>query len=166
MKKPDSLRAYLTGAYEVLQRDSDRLQMFIDKGSMVATGTRTLSYEFRYTLTIALLDWTEELAGLSALLVAWLSQNQREALQSFDLQNDALRFEADLLDGDKVDLQVEIPLTERVKVTLHPDGRLETAYLDEPPIPEEENPLFLGPAPLPLTALRLNGDLAATWPQP
>ena len=45
---------------------------------------------------------------------------------------DAIAFEADILDGGKVDMSIKLPITERVIVKRLSDGKLDISHPDEP----------------------------------
>ncbi len=65
-------------------------------------------------------------------LLAWLMVNQHELLANLEKGKDAIKFEADILDNSKVDLSIEIPLTERVIVKKQDNGTLQVSHPDEP----------------------------------
>jgi hypothetical protein len=48
---------------------------------------------------------------------------------------DAIRFEAEIISADSVDLSITLPLTERVLVTLNEAGNYITEHVGEP-VPE------------------------------
>lgn len=165
VNKPDQLRAWLTEANPGLRREPERLQVFVDKGSLVATAASGLSFEYRYTLTLQLLDFADHPNAIMAPLLAWIAVNQPELLANPDRSREGIKFEADILDPGKVDLQIEIALTERVKVARQSDGTLQAMHLAEPPFPAGEHPLR-DPAAEPggLQQLYLGGELIAEWP--
>ncbi|MBP6876549.1 MAG: phage tail protein [Phenylobacterium sp.] len=166
MQKPDDLRAWLTNAVPVLKREPERLQVFIDKGAIVATGARGLAYEYRYTLTLQLLDYAGDPDGVMAPILVWVAINQPELLGNPERQANGIQFEADILDGDKVDLQVQIALTERVKISPQGAGRFHTEHLAEPPFPDGEHPLPAAPGPDGFNRLYKDDELIAEWPSP
>lgn len=134
MHKPDSLRAALTAAIPDLRDSPERLAMFIDKGSLRATAVPGLSFEYRYKLQLLLLDFAGHPDQVMVPLLAWLFVHQNELLANHDRNKDGISFEAELLDKARVDLQITLALTERVKVTTQPDGSLRAEHLPEPPI--------------------------------
>ncbi|HCT9208849.1 TPA: phage tail protein, partial [Klebsiella pneumoniae] len=50
MNKPQSLRLALNKAVAYVRDNPDKLHLFVDNGSVVATGAASLSWEYRYTL--------------------------------------------------------------------------------------------------------------------
>ena len=63
-------------------------------------------------------------------LLSWLRTNQPELLGNPDRRED-IRFEADVLAGNKIDLSIKLPLTERVGVHQDGDG-LRVEHYPEP----------------------------------
>ncbi|MNP05063.1 P2 phage tail completion protein R (GpR) [compost metagenome] len=65
-------------------------------------------------------------------MLEWLRRNQPELLTNLERGKDAIAFEADILDGGKVDMSLSLPLTERVIVKRQDDGTLDVTHPDEP----------------------------------
>lgn len=154
MIKPPSLREHLTAALPELRRDPEKLQVFIDAGQIIATGVPGLSFEYQYSLNIVLLDYAGHPDAVMVPLLAWLAVHQPELLHNPE-QRQRIRFEADLLDGGRVDLSIEIPLTERVGVHPRPEGGHTVVHYPEP-VPE-------GFAAGEHWQLYLRDDLLAEW---
>jgi hypothetical protein len=57
MIKPASFRDAIVAAVPSLKDNPDKLLVFIDKGQIVATGAPSLSFEYRFTLNVILLDF-------------------------------------------------------------------------------------------------------------
>ena len=137
MIKPDSLRTHLTQALPQLSRDPDRLLLFIDQGTLAASFSPNLSFEWRYTLNLIVTDFAGDPDGLMIALLAWVHDNQSDLLLNPD-QHNAIQFEAEILNNTALDLSIKLPLTERVVVkerdgggqsVVHaPEPMLETAY--------------------------------------
>jgi len=133
MKKPEQLRAHLSAALPVLQSDPQRLKLFVDEGHIVATSAPGLSFEYRYTLTLIVTDYRGSPDTLIVPLLAWLREYQPELFDNVDLR-EAIRFEAEILDHQRVDLELQIPLTERIGVQeIAPNG-YQIEHFPEPPI--------------------------------
>lgn len=131
MIKPDSLRAALTLAMPELHRSPERLLVFIDEGSIAASFAPGFSFEWRYTLNLIFTDFAGDPDAVIVPLLLWLRINQSELLANPDRFGE-IKFEADVLANDKLDLSIKIPLTERVGV--HPvAGGLTTLHYPEPP---------------------------------
>ncbi|KWC65059.1 phage tail protein [Burkholderia ubonensis] len=133
MNKPDSLRAALTAALPEFARDPDRLHIFIEHGAIAVTAAHSLSFEYAYTLDIVVTDYAGHSDHLMVPIIAWLKINQPELLLNRDLCRDGFKFQAELLDNGKSDVEILLKLTERVGVTEQADG-YEIHHFGEPPI--------------------------------
>jgi len=133
MKKPEQLRAYLSQALPAFKTDPQRLKLFVDEGHVLATGVSGLSFEYRYTLSLIITDYCGSPDTLMVPLLAWLREHQRELFDHPDLR-ESIRFEADILDHQRVDLEVQVPLTERVGVQEIAPGRYQIEHYPEPSI--------------------------------
>ncbi|HBS2592839.1 phage tail protein, partial [Klebsiella pneumoniae] len=76
MNKPQSLRRALNNAVPYVRDNPDKLHLFVDNGSVVATGAASLSWEYRYTLNVVIVDFSGDQGLLMAPVVAWLMENQ------------------------------------------------------------------------------------------
>ncbi|HFX2802440.1 TPA: phage tail protein [Pseudomonas aeruginosa] len=132
MKKPESLREHLLAAVPQLKNNPDRLLVFIDTGTVRSTVRPGLSFEYSYTLNVILTDFAGSPDAVFVSLLAWVLVNQHELLANQDKGKDSIRFEADVLDGSKVDLSITLPLTERAVVKKLDNGTLEVTHPDEP----------------------------------
>lgn len=133
MNKPDSLRAYLTAAIPVLKREPERLQLYIDKGRVISTGTGSVSFQYAYRLNLVLLDFPGHPDEVFLPLLLWASINQRELLQSMTRGEGGIEFEADILSPTTADLSIYLDLTERVIATAMENSYTLT-HPDEPPV--------------------------------
>ncbi|WP_151825908.1 phage tail protein [Acinetobacter junii] len=131
MKKPDSLKKHLLSAIPELRRDPDRILIFVDEGAVRSTLANGLSFEYVYTLTMILTDYAGDLAAVSIPVLDWVRINQSELMANTDKVKSGIKFEAEILANDKVDLAIQIPLTERVIVKQTSEG-LNVDYPDEP----------------------------------
>ena len=157
MNKPGSLRAHLVAALQELARDPDRLLVFIDKGNVVSTAAPGASFEYRYNLTLIITDFGGHPDAVMVPLLDWVRVHQNELLAN-DRMRDQINFEAELLANDKVDLEITLPLTERVGVHRQEDGRIDVEHYPEPEIAYSLQPrrwmLYIG------------GELTAEWDAP
>ena len=130
MRKPESLRAHLTAALPWLQANPDRLLVFADEGGIVSTEETGLSFEWRYTLNLIFTDLALHPDEIAVPLLGWVREHQSELMGNPE-RRDSIRFEADVLAGDKIDLSIKLPLTERVGVHLQ-DGNHVVEHYAEP----------------------------------
>lgn len=122
MKKPADLRAHLTAGVPSLAADPDKLQIFIERGAIASRLGGGMSFEYRYDLVLLVTDYADHADSLMIPLLAWISVNQPDLMQHPDRIEQAIKFEAELIDNDKVDLQLTVALTESVVVTATAGG--------------------------------------------
>jgi hypothetical protein len=129
MLKPDSLRAALTGGLrdssgaKILERDPDKLAIFIDQGRIAARGAGSFGFEWRYRLNAVLTDFPADMVdGVALIVTLWLAENQPEVLLNHQAGNEAVKFEADIIDASTIDLSLELELNEAVDARARADG--------------------------------------------
>lgn len=132
MKKPASLRAWLIEGVPDLAGEAERLQLFVDKGRIVATRREgAVSFEYRYSLNLVAQDFAGDEDALFVLLLVWLHTHQPDLLDGSD-DGPALAFEVDDLGAGKVDLSIDLPLTEAVTTRPRQGGGFDIVHVDEP----------------------------------
>ena len=135
MKKPASLRKAIADAVPGLRRDPDKLLVFSDAGNIVATNTKTLSFEYRYKINLILTDFDGDPNAVMVALLAWVKVNQPDLLDNVDKRPTGISFEVDHLNHKTCDLSLILELTESIRVTTDADGKHTATALDEP-VPE------------------------------
>jgi hypothetical protein len=144
MLKPDSLRAAIALALPALEKEPERLQVFIDKGSIASTGAQPtdavpVAFEYRYRLNLLLLDFADNPDLLFTTILQWAAVNQRQLLDRYVAgDRDTLKFEADILDAGAVDLSIELELSEKVTASAGPGG-LVFSHLAEPGVAPDDD---------------------------
>ncbi|EIZ77764.1 P2 phage tail completion R family protein [Novosphingobium sp. Rr 2-17] len=133
MRKADSLRAWLTACLPAeFKADPDRLQIYLESGSISARQSHTLSFVYGYTVKALVTDFTGNPDTLIVPILAWIEKEQPQLLRRQDSQ--PFTFEAEILDTEKSDIEISIDLTENVVVKLRGDGK---GYdLEHPPEPD------------------------------
>lgn len=135
MLKPGLVRNHLHTAIPEFRRDPDKLHIFASEGKVVATGARSLSFEYQYTLNIIITDYAGHADAVIVPLLAWLRVHQPDLVTNQERRRHGFRFEVEYLNQQSVDLAIELDLTERVVVTK--DGaRIQADHRDEPPDPD------------------------------
>lgn len=155
MNKPASLRAHLLSAVKALEHNPDRLLIYVDEGKVHSTLATGLSFQYSYTLQLILTDFAASPDAVVIPLLAWLKTNQPELLTNHGQISDAIEFEVDIIDHSKVDLQISLPLTERVIVKQQNDGTLAISYPPEPQYTEQ--------LPAQTYQLLADGNVLASW---
>jgi len=137
MNKPQSLRAALNKAVPYVRENPDRLHLFVDNGSLVATSATSISWEYRYTLNVVVTDFTGDQNLLMAPILFWLRDNQSDMLQNATERERLFTFEVDILGNGACDLSLNLKLTERV-VAQEVDGSIQVEAVAEPDEPTDE----------------------------
>lgn len=156
MKKPNNLRDYLVSHLKFLQDNPDKLSMHIESGRYRSTLANGYGMESISPVKFIIQDFTGDADLIAFLLFQWLRVNQSELLANLNKNKTALKFEAEFLDNDKVDVMFEFELTERVIIQKQDNGSFNFSYPDEPQY---------SPA-LPVTECELTdeqGNILATW---
>jgi hypothetical protein len=165
MRKANELREYLTRHNRFLNEYPDRLHVFVEQGSIHCTATRSLSHEYRFTLTIVVTDYAGPTDALMLPLLAWIRIKQPELLANPTRRENAISFDVELLDHNAADVEIKIPLTERVIVQSVPGGEGMIAIHEDEPVDED----------LPLDAEEITVELPGfdpvtisvpAWPHP
>lgn len=130
MLKPKQLREHLTRLVPSLATDPDKLLIFIEEGGLRLTRGKTLSFEYRYTLKLVVLDFAEHADAIFVPILLWLKNNQPELLQNPELQAKGIQFAAEHLNHATSDIEVRLSLTERVLVT-EQEGGLSVEHVGE-----------------------------------
>jgi len=131
MIKPASLRMALIAAIPSLEAEPDKLAVFIDQGSIVATGTRSLSFEYRYTAHALVMDFAGDADEVFVALIEWARENQSDLVTIPDEREHGITFEVDILNHATADLSIKLELTESVAVTTGPDGNRVIEHVDD-----------------------------------
>jgi hypothetical protein len=137
MDKLNSLKQHLLDHIPVLKRDPDCLHVFADKGTIHFIASRELHFQYEYTAVVIVTGLALHADAVFVPVVHWCKLNQ------LDLDNEGVKFLADPIDGNSIDLRIEIPLTEPVRV-LEVEGGYSTEHVTEP-VPEYNQTL---PPPL------------------
>lgn len=132
MNKLQALRTAINASNPELRQNPDRLLVFADKGKAVATAATSLSFEYQYDARVIVIDYPNHPDALVIPLLAWIRLQQPELMTARDKRADGLRFEIEISANDLYDIEITIPLTERVKVWTTEEG-LHCEHLPEPP---------------------------------
>lgn len=80
MKKIDSLRDALLAATPELQQQPARLRMWVDRGSVQARQTESLSFAYGFRLNVLIMELATDISVLTLAITRWLRVNQPELL--------------------------------------------------------------------------------------
>jgi hypothetical protein len=135
MIKPASLRAAIVRAIPSLAANPDKLTVFIDAGSIAATSARSLSFEYRYTCNVMLLDFAGDSDELFVAIVEWTRAYQADLFLNPDERANGVTYEVDILDNATADVSVKLQLTESVVVRQADDGTRAIEHVDDSQVP-------------------------------
>lgn len=161
MQKPEGLRRLLLATVPGLEANPERLALYIDKGTIAARSGTTLSFEYRYTLTLVVEDYAGDMDAIAVPVLAWIAEQQPDLLARGE--QEPFAFEAEILDGDAADIEIQIELSERVRVLPRPGGGFDVSHPAEPPIDGDH---FAGACGAKLWQLFLRDDLVAQTSDP
>lgn len=142
MEKIKSLRAAIEAAIPDIRRNPERLVVFAEQGRIACTSRTSLSFEYRYQVELLFTNLSTHMDCAIVAVMAWVQNHEPLIFDRWRQDSESITFEAELLSETEVDLAIRMPLTERVKVTHQPDGRIDIQHLGEPPHPDP-----MGPAP-------------------
>ncbi|KVN57517.1 phage tail protein [Burkholderia stagnalis] len=137
MNKPGSLRGAIETTIPYLVENPERLTVFIDHGSLVATGAKGLSFEYRYVCHVLLLEFTGDADALFLAIVEWVRGNQPDLLLDPDARAHGITYEIDILDNETSDVSIKLQLTESVVVKVNDDGSRTIEHVDDSKHPDE-----------------------------
>ena len=128
MKKLDSLRTHLLASVPEIRNSPEKMEIFVDKGD-VAVRAGSLSFEYSYTASLWVQDFSASVDKLLVPVLAWIAANQPDLFEKGDRK--PFTFQSDLLDAETCDISISINLTELVRVEQQAKG-LKVTHLPEP----------------------------------
>ena len=151
MKKPQTLRRHLEACIPHLKRHPDKLHVVIESGAIATKPGVSLSFEWRYKLTLLFTDVVDSPDTIVVPLLVWLATHQPDLVADPERRDKTLSFEAEPVDHDAIDIAFTLDLTERVIVRAVPGG-FECEHADEPQLPDLDGPtgwsMYLAEDPL------------------
>ncbi|ELC6382895.1 phage tail protein [Enterobacter asburiae] len=132
MLKADKLREQLTGAVPWLRDNPDHLWIGIRRGTLVATGEPSMSFEYRYQLEFLVLDYPGDIDLLSAAVLSWARTHQPDLIFNPDKRVREVSFTADILSNNCADILYGFPTDEVTIVNQDKDGKITFTHRDEP----------------------------------
>ncbi len=117
MLKPNLLREMLVKFAPHFKQNPDLLEVYVTSGHIQSTGTESVSYLNEYEINVFVMDFAGELDHLILAVLTWAKKHQPDLLFNPDKRKAGIRFDADILDTDKIDVLFTIKATERVVIT-------------------------------------------------
>lgn len=121
MRKPQLFRDHLATAFpEFNGRARDKLAVYVENGRVRArpapgSSSGIGSFEWAYRLEAVLLDFKGDANTVLALTLDWLRIHQPELLLSHE--GSPVELQADIIDDERIDLQISLELSEAVRRT-------------------------------------------------
>ncbi|WP_022955771.1 phage tail protein [Perlucidibaca piscinae] len=140
MNKIHSLRAAIEQAIPELRQHPERLSLFVEKGRIASASRVHASFEYRYEVQILLTDFAADVDLAVVACILWAQVNEPEIFDRWRNTQEGIEFEAEVIDDNKVDLAITMPLTERVLVKRQEDGSHNIEHVGEPLAPDPLGP--------------------------
>lgn len=129
MLKLNSLKALLMQCLPAdLARDPERLVVLAENGTVVTTGTASLSFEWRYTARVIVLGYAGHPDAVIVPIIAWMKRNQSDQMDNPDTRVNAIKFRVEPLTTTTMDFGIELQLTERAIVKPDPTAPPDTPH--------------------------------------
>lgn len=116
MKKLQSIRDHLAEHVEWLRQNPSALSVFVVNGNFggaMSDDATAFELGYNYTARILLIEFAGDMEEVSAIVWSWILSNQPDIAQNAQRRSN-LRFEVELLDNAKADVQIDIPMTDSV----------------------------------------------------
>ena len=133
MRKIDTLKTAIFAALPELNKDPDRLRVWIERGTAKSTQTEARGLAMAFQLNVVVVEMTSDIAILFLGIFQWLRINQPDLMMP---GTDAIGFDADILDNGTADVLVQLQLDQAVSAAPRADGGYDLQYQSEP------NPAF------------------------
>ncbi|MBH9537892.1 phage tail protein [Novosphingopyxis sp. YJ-S2-01] len=130
MRKADSLRDWLLRSVTGLSGSPERLHVFVSDGAIDFARGSSLSFGYRYRLTIVIRDFAQGLDQLMVPLVIWCAENEPALID----QSQNLGFDCDIVDDSRSDIEIRLELREPVVVRSDPENP--DGFIAEHPDPQ------------------------------
>jgi hypothetical protein len=153
MKKPGLLREAIAALIPETARDPDRLAMWVERGTVRATGNRQRGFSWEYDLIVVAENYTGDPAQLFFVVVDWLRFQQPDLLKA---NGPGFPFEVDVIDVSTVDVTMTLPLREVVTAAQVSGEWQLTVVAETVPLFPDDTPLRADEAPI--VALWARGD--------
>jgi len=131
MLKPTLLREFITKRDPFFQQNAEALEVYVTEGQVMATGTASHSFLYRYKLNVLAMDYPNAFDNLTLPVMAWVREQQPDLIFNPDKREAGIRFDVDILDNDTADILIVLNVTERVTVECS-GGKDVVTHLPEP----------------------------------
>lgn len=129
MLKAQKLRETITAHQPYLSQQPDRLNVFIDKGRVIGLGQKNYSFDYEYDAIAVITSFTGNIDQLTLPVFIFMCEHMPDVMSNHDKAKQAIKFEAEIINGDTVDLAITVTLRETVRVVRNPDGSYSAEHL-------------------------------------
>lgn len=161
MKKPASLRAAIARLLPEVERDYDKLAMWVEKGGVRGRLGGNHGFAWSYELTILATGYRNDPAVLFFTVMEWLRDQQPDLLAPGAAP---IPFEVDVMDERTVDVTITLKLEEFVDAlpgALPGEWQLQ---VQDQPVPLDPDSVPFAAPPTPLTSIWSHGVQLAPVP--
>ncbi|TDS93414.1 phage tail protein [Erwinia rhapontici] len=137
MLKSELLRAAIVAHNPFFKQEPDRLEVYVTKGNILASGTASPSFAYKYELNVLAMDYPGDLDDLAIPLLQWALEYQSELLFNPARRENGISFDAEILNNGTADILFVINASENVIVTRDAAGVLSAVHRTEPKRPDE-----------------------------
>lgn len=135
MQKPAQIRAALSSAIPFFKTNPAQVAIIVETGKLRAREPID-SFEYNYTLTILITDYTAEPETIFIPLLNWAVANELTSIQSHEKANDLINFDIAILDDGAYDIEIKMDLSEAIKLT-KTGGHFSAESIPEPTMSDE-----------------------------
>lgn len=132
MLKSELLRAAIVAHNPFFKQEPDRLEVYVTKGNVLASGTPSPSFAYKYELNVLAMDYPGDLDDLTIPILQWALEYQSELIFNPARRENGISFDAEILKNGTADILFVINASENVIVTRGPDGELSAKHRTEP----------------------------------
>lgn len=129
MRKIDTLKTAIFAALPELNKDPDRLRIWIERGTAKSTQTNDRGFAFAFQLNVVVVEMASDITVLFLAVFQWMRVNQPELMMP---NADAIGFDADILDNGTADVLLTLQLDQAVSAVPRGDGGFDMQYRGEP----------------------------------
>lgn len=129
MKKLIDLRKHLLTQVPLLAANPEQLLTYIEAGKITFSPGANASHRYSYQAVAVVTSWSSDIDNVIVPLLEWLAVRE----PGFN-PDEAIIFEADILNLEQVDLIIKVNLTERVIVKDEESGRSIQHVIPGPPL--------------------------------
>ncbi|MGO2344397.1 MAG: phage tail protein, partial [Providencia sp.] len=91
MLKPKLLREFIAKSDLFFQQSTEALEVYVTEGQVIATGTASNSFLYRYKLNVLAMDYPNPLDNLTLPVMKWVREQQPDLIFNPDKREAGIR---------------------------------------------------------------------------